>query len=378
VSRVIEDWLAEGAPDKPRIGALLREHEFPLIEKDGVTFVFHGRADEIRLRHWIFGLPSSQPFHRIENSDLWHLTVDIPPCSRVEYKIERIVGGNRKWLMDPLNSRVAKDPFGANSVCYGRGYETPPWTLSDPEARCGEMDALVVPSERFGQQRTVRIYLPARFRRRRRYPLLVVHDGDDYLRYANLQVVLDNLIHRQEIPPMIVALSRPVARLEEYAADEAHAGHLVEELLPAVEKAFPIGTRPADRVLMGASFGAVAALHTAWKHPGVFGGLLLQSGSFAFADIGEHGRGPSFDPVAEFINAFRADPGRPAEKVFVSCGIHESLIYENRSLVPRLQETGMSLRYVEARDGHNWDNWRDRLREGLSWLLPGPLWMIYE
>ena len=34
--------------------------------------------------------------------------------------------------------------------------------------------------------------------------------------------------------------------------------------------------------------------------------------------------------------------------------------------------------YEEARDGHNWENWRDRLRSGLSWLFPGPLWMVYE
>ena len=47
-------------------------------------------------------------------------------------------------------------------------------------------------------------------------------------------------------------------------------------------------------------------------------------------------------------------------------------------LVPVLQSAGIDLRYVEARDGHNWDNWRDRLREGLSWLFPGPLWMVYE
>ena len=58
--------------------------------------------------------------------------------------------------------------------------------------------------------------------------------------------------------------------------------------------------------------------------------------------------------------------------MFVSCGMYESLIYENRSLVPVLQSTGMEVRYVEARDGHNWENWRDRLRDGLSWLFPGP------
>ena len=67
-----------------------------------------------------------------------------------------------------------------------------------------------------------------------------------------------------------------------------------------------------------------------------------------------------------------------AERVFVSCGVYESLIYENRSLVPLLERAGMQVRYVEAADGHNWENWRDRLREGLSWLYPGPLWQVYE
>jgi enterochelin esterase family protein len=43
-----------------------------------------------------------------------------------------------------------------------------------------------------------------------------------------------------------------------------------------------------------------------------------------------------------------------------------------------LRETGMEVRYVEARDGHNWVNWRDRLRDGLSWIFPGPHKLYYE
>jgi enterochelin esterase-like enzyme len=130
---------------------------------------------------------------------------------------------------------------------------------------------------------------------------------------------------------------------------------------------------------MGASFGAVAALSTACRYPGFFGRLLLQSGSFAFTDIGDRNhRGPLFDPVVAFMNRFRAEPTAVAERVFVSCGMYESLIYENRSLVPMLLGTGMDVRYVEARDGHNWENWRDRLREALSWLLPGPFLLVYE
>ena len=136
---------------------------------------------------------------------------------------------------------------------------------------------------------------------------------------------------------------------------------------------------PQRRCLMGASFGAVASLSTAYRYPGFYGRLLLQSGSFAFTDIGDHNhRGPLFDPIVQMINRYRAEPTVLSEKIYVSVGQYESLIYENRSIVPLLQSTGMDVKYEEARDGHNWENWRDRLRSGLSWIFPGPLWMVYE
>ncbi len=364
--------------DRSRVDRFFAEKSFPVVEGTNVTFVFRGEADQVHLRHWIFGLPFSRPLRRLDGSDIWFIVVDIPESSRVEYKFEVILGEDRRWLRDALNPHLARDPFGANSVCLGSGYERPDWTLHDPESRPGTFEELVVPSQALASHRQVRVYLPARFRKRRRYPLLIAHDGDDYLRFSDFKVVLDNLIHRQEIAPVIVALCNPVDRLREYAANEAHARFIVEELLPELEGRYPVRTMPGDRGLLGASFGAVASLYAAWKYPGVFGRLLLQSGSFAFTDIGDHQRGPAFDTVVNFVNAFRDDPGRPSERLYVSCGVYESLIYENRSMVPLLQSTGMTVRFREVRDGHNWENWRDRLREGLSWLYPGPLWMVYE
>ncbi len=374
----IERLLADGTPGESEIAAFVEEHEFPLNEGRRTTFVYRGEADEVRLRHFIYGLPSTLPFRRVEGTDLWWLVQELPAGSRIEYKIEIVRRGRRRLVLDPLNPHLAHDPYGANSVLHARGYETPEWVAEDPEARPGELVELTVESAHFGGPRELELYLPPRLRDSQRYPLLVVHDGADYLRYSRLKTVLDNLIYRQEVAPLVAALISSADRLVEYAADPRHAGFVVEELVPAVEARLPIDSRPAARGLMGASFGAVAALSTAWRYPGRFGRLLLQSGSFAFTDIGPSRRGEVFDPVVEFMNRFRAEPGRPAERVFVSCGQYESLIYENRSLVPLLQETGMSVRYTEARDGHNWENWRDRLREGLSWLFPGPLWMVYE
>ncbi|CAM2010394.1 alpha/beta hydrolase-fold protein [Acanthopleuribacter pedis] len=359
------------------LDAFIESHDFPLIEGSAITFVFRGNVDAVHLMHWVFGLESSQPFLRLKETDLWYLTLDLPKRSRIEYKFNVTMKGKNHWVHDPYNPQVARDPFGFNSVCQTIGYENPEWSYQDADARPGSIEEHLLKGTKLGDRR-ISVYLPARFRRTRQYPLLIVHDGLDYLRYASLQNVLDNLIHRLEISPMIVALTQSGDRLREYAADKRHADFIVGDVLPFMEQNYPIENRPAARGLMGASFGAVASMHTAWRNQNVFGRLLLQSGSFAFTDIGQHKRGPAFDPIVPFVNDFRDKPGKPAEKLFISCGTYESLIYENRSLVPLLQASGMMVRYVEARDGHNWENWRDRLREGLSWLYPGPLWMVYE
>ena len=374
----ISTLLTQSPLDEATITAFLQAHSFPIVEGRHATFVYHGPADAVHLRHWVYGLASSQSFDRVEGTNLWHHTLELPPQSRVEYKLEVVQNGQRQWIQDPLNPNLAHDPFGANSVCHGQGYQRPAWTEPDPEARKGTLKEMVFSQTTLGGPRRVTVYLPARFRETRRYPLLIVHDGGDYMRYASLQTVLDNLIHRLEVAPLVVALTHPVDRLMEYPNHAPHAAFIAEQLLPEMQAKFPLYEAPASRCLMGASFGGVAALATAWRYPGTFGRLLLQSGSFAFTDIGENKRGPNFVRVVDFINGFRDRPGKPSEKVYLSCGTYESLIYENRTMVPVLQGTGMDVRYEEARDGHNWENWRDRLRSGLSWLFPGPLWMVYE
>jgi enterochelin esterase-like enzyme len=377
MSKIISDFIA-GPLTFNTIDAFFAENTFPIVEGSTITFVWRGKAHDVRLRHWVFGLESSQSLTRIDSTDVWYLSIQLPPASRVEYKFEIIYNGQARWIRDPLNRNLARDPFGANSVAHGEGYAIPHWIHRDSDAAQGTYDYVQFPSSVFGNRRT-KIYLPARFRRSRRYPLLIVHDGDDYLNYASLGPILDNLMARREIPDMIVAFTTSSDRLVEYANDERHAKFLTEELVPYMESHFPLRNQPQSRCLVGASFGAVAAFSTAVRHPGFYGKLLLQSGSFAFSDIGDgNRRGPAFDPVVKFMNGYRAHPTAVSERIFVSCGMYESLIYENRSFIPLLESTGMDVRYREARDGHNWENWRDRLREGLSWLFPGTFLMMYE
>ena len=375
--------LRERRPlDAAVVDRFLARFEVPIVEGARCTFLYRGEADEVFLIHRIFGLPDHLPLRRVRGTDLWYVVLELPEGSRVEYQLEVVRGGQRERINDPLNPRLAHSPVGSSSVCYAHGHEIPDWTRFDPEARPGSLVDMVVPSRALRRDCAVTLYLPARFRRadpETRYPLLIVHDGGDYLRYADAKTVLDNLIHRLDVAELVVAFIYPGDRLAEYANSAAHARYLTAELLPRLEAELPLAGTPSGRCLMGSSFGAVASLSTAYRYPEVYGSLLLQSGSFVFTDIGnDHGGGPPFEPVVRFVNRFRAAPRRVADRLFVSCGVYEPLIVRNRSMIPVFEAAGMTVRYEEARDGHSWENWRDRLRDGLSWIFPGPQKFFYE
>ena len=345
----IHRLLANSPIERGDVDAFLGAHGSPLVEGSSVTFLYRGDASTLRLQHFLYGLPSLEPFVRVEGTDLWYLVLELPRASRLEYRLEVTRGGEVRTILDPLNPRRALDPSGETSVCHGAGYRPPAWLEPDPRARGGSIRSLELESEAFGDTRSVRVYVPSGFRRTRRYPLLVVHDGAEFLHYAELAGVLDNLIHRHEIPAMIVALTEAKRRDEEYADDERHATFVARELLPRLENEFPLVGDASSRGLLGANLGAVAALSVAWRHPGTFGNLVLLSGAFAFTEAAAQ-----HDPVMRFMARFRADPGEPAQRAYVSCGIYDSLIHENRSLVLQLGEMGLDLRFSEPRDGHNW------------------------
>jgi enterochelin esterase family protein len=303
----------------------------------------------------------------------------LPEGSRVEYQVETRRGEHYERFNDPLNPRLAHSPLGSSSVCASLSYRVPEWVGFDPEARQGSLVDEVIRSKALRRDQQVQIYLPARFNRAQRYPLLVVHDGTDYLNFAAMKTVLDNLIHRLDVDPLVAVFVPPRDRLTEYANHAPHARFIARELVPLLIERLPLLDAPEGRCLMGSSFGGIASLSTAVRYPGYFGSLLLQSASMVFTDIGfEHGGGPAFDPVVKFVNRYRAKPTAVVDRIYLSCGVYEPLITPNRSMVPVFRHAGMKVRYTEARDGHNWENWRDRLGDGLSWLHPGPQKFVYE
>ena len=365
--------------DGAAVDRFLARNDVPIVEGARCTFLYRGDADEVLLVQRVVGLPEQIPMRHLRGTDLWYLVLELPEGSRVNYQLEVRRGEQVERLNDPLNPKLSHSPMGTSSVCFGHGYETPVWTQPDTAARQGTLEEIVVTSRALRRDCTVTLYLPARFRRTSTYPLLLVHDGPDFLQYAAAKSVLDNLIHRFDVAETVVAFLHPKDRLTEYTNSTAHSRFLTQELVPRLETQLPLTGWPSGRCLMGSSLGGVASLSAAVKSPGTYGSLILMSGSFVFTDIGhDHGGGPVFDPVVKFVNRYRARSTRVADRVFMSCGIYEPLITPNRSMVPTFESTGMNVRFVEARDGHNWENWRDTLRDALSWVYPGAQKFVYE
>jgi enterochelin esterase-like enzyme len=368
----VADWVTPAALDE----RLAAGAPFPIVEPERCTLAYRGEVISVRLMHFGVGMPDDLTYEPLDDESGWFvLPLAMPPGTRLEYKLEVQDSYGTHLVDDPLNPHDATHPFGANSVCVADGYETPWWALPDDAVPGGRLVECVTESAALGRETRTKVYLPAGFDvdGGHRHPLLVVLDGTDYLLYASGATVLDRLIAAGELPPTVVAFTQPVDRLVEYAADDRQHRHIVEELVPELERDVPCIGTPAGRVLMGCSFGGVSTLSTAASAPGFFGRLLIQSGSFAGAGVGCRPRPERlWRPVRQFVGDYMRDPQAVADRVVVTCGIFESLICENRAIVPVLEDTGMDVRFIEQLDGHNWVSWRDALGPALPWLLePG-------
>ena len=296
------------------------------------------------------------------------LTFPRPDADRFEYLLETTGRGRTRVAPDPANALRARGPFGDKSVIEFPGYEPPAWARDD-EAPGGELRELPLESRRLGTTLAALLWSPPDDDPARSLPLLVVHDGPEYAEYSSLTRLLDHLVSFGETPDFRALLLPPgPARDELYSASTRYADALASELLPAALAQAPSEHAP---VLVGASLGAVAALHAHVRHPGLVRGLFLQSGSFFRPRFDAHeARFRRFSRIVRFVGRIhgRLPLGAPVPTV-VTCGTAEENLDNNRALAAALESRGWPVKTVWNRDAHNWTAWRDALHPHLAELL---------
>ena len=149
-----------------------------------------------------------------------------------------------------------------------------------------------------GTWRQYWIYVPAQYEATKPAALMVFQDGHAYAGtngQVRATVVMDNLIHRREMPVTIGVFVNPGDRgvdaktngwktsnrsFEYDSMGDAYSKFLIQELLPQVTSKYTISTDPKMRALAGKSSGAICAWTVAWERPEQFGKVLSHIGSY--------------------------------------------------------------------------------------------------
>ena len=361
----------------------------PVVGPARVTFrVFDPDAalQEVRLYQEVRRPRLGPVFARVGETATWELHFPRPPVDRMEYQLQlRYPDAGPVLTPDPANPRRAQGPFGEKSVIEFPGYRPPAWLTGEDGPLAGPTTGLAVPSRVLGARVPVELWRSpgGRARRGERLPLLVVHDGPEYARYAALLHFLGRATADGRLPRLRVALLAPVDRNEHFSASPAWSRALVSEVLPVLQALAP--TPPGRRHLvgMGASLGALAVLAAARTAPASFGGLFLQSGSFFRPRTDDHERNfPRFRRICRYVDDLAADAvaplagqpgaGEPA-KVAMTCGTVEENLPGNRVVRDALAARGWQVGLAEHRDAHSWVAWRDTFDPWLLGLL-AELW----
>ncbi|MGO4597655.1 alpha/beta hydrolase [Terrabacter sp. 2RAF25] len=213
------------------------------------------------------------------------------------------------------------------------------------------------------------VVTPVGTRRHQPLPLLVAHDGPEYSRRAHLVSDLRRATGAGRIPPTRVALLEPGARNERYAANPDWADALARHVLPTIETAYALAGRPT---LMGASLGALASLQTEWRHPGTFGALFLQSGSFFRKRVDDEEDFEFWDRVTAFVAGVRrARRRRTDARIVMTCNLDEGNLTNNRQMAQTLAATGHDVVLHELPGRHDWRDWESAFDPFLLTLLQG-------
>lgn len=236
-----------------------------------------------------------------------------------------------------------------------------------------------------GTTRKYWIYVPAGYTKDKPACVLVFQDGQRAINpdgVLRVPTVLDNLIHKKEIPPTIGIFVTPGHRGQEYpeglgmknpnnrgveydSLGDAYARFVVEELLPEVGKRYRLTDDPEGRAIGGASSGAICAFTVAWERPDAFRKVVSLIGSFT--DL----RGGHVYP-----DLVRKEDKKPI-RIFVQDGIYDNRnpvnprrdwYLQNKAMVAALEERGYDVRYVVGEGGHSDDHGGSLLPDILRWI----------
>ncbi len=228
----------------------------------------------------------------------------------------------------------------------------------------GKIDTISYYSTTIGTARRSLIYTPPGYSKKKKYPVLyLLHgiggDEKEWLNGGHPQVILDNLYAQGKVEPMIVVMpngramkdDRAVGNIFDSTKVQAFATFekdLLNDLIPYIEKHYPVYTGREHRAIAGLSMGGGQALN-------------FRLGNLdKFAWIGAFSAAPNTKKPEELL----PDPEAARSKLkllWISCGDADSLISFSKHTHDYLVEHNVPhIFYVEP-GVHDFKVWKNSL-----------------
>jgi enterochelin esterase-like enzyme len=208
----------------------------------------------------------------------------------------------------------------------------------------------------------MQVYTPPGHCKDKKYPVLyLLHgiggDETEWQRFAQPEVLLDNLIADGKAAPMIVVMPNGRAQKNDRAEGDVFASapafatfeqDLLRDVIPAIESRYSVQADREHRALAGLSMGGGQSLN--------FGLAHLDT----FAWIGAFSSAPNTKPPAQLV----ADPAAARDELkllYLSSGNQDGLIRISQGVHAYLKEKNVP--HVWNVDGHAHDptHWRNNL-----------------
>jgi hypothetical protein len=247
-------------------------------------------------------------------------------------------------LASVVASVLAADAPASRLPPVGKTYELGPDSLPQEGVPKGKLEGpFPFRSQVFSN--TVRqywIYVPAQYTPEKPACVLVFQDGQRATRTnGSLRApqVMENLIHRKEMPVTIGIFITPGARGEEYveigggnpnnraveydALSDRYARFLMEEMLPEVGKKYNLTQDPEGRAIGGTSSGAICAFTVAWERPDAFRKVISCIGSYTSIAYRPARDGQPMIPGGDlYPTLIRKNPPKPI-RIFLQDGSND-------------------------------------------------------
>lgn len=227
----------------------------------------------------------------------------------------------------------------------------------------GRLDA-IVDLEALGRQ--IWVYTPALIDRAQSWPVLLVLDGEVWLKRHHLHLALAQLMDAGLIAPaymVFIDSGGTEQRWQELGDSESDfGGYLSGQLLNWLKAHYAISPNPADRVVIGQSLGALTVLRTLVGYPQLIGSGISQSASL-WQEV-----------LFNELNALDATQTPLAgTRAWIEVGSQEWILAPLQpKAVHQLRKVGMQVKDMVYNGGHDYACWRINLASALMQLLPGP------